>query len=315
MCVIKFTVFTPTYNRAYLLDNLYKSLKKQTYNNFEWLIVDDGSTDNTEELVQTWKANEKEFAIRYFKTKNGGKHRAINYALELAEGEWFFTVDSDDYLTEDALKKMDYWTQQIENSAKIIGVTANKGTSRTYTPNNTFEEDYIEKTLIEMETYMQKGKKVLAGERAMCFRTNIHRQYKYPEFVDEKFMTEAVVYNRMAADGYRVRFYNDIIWIYEYRADGLTTAGNKLFLNNPHGYGLWLREKAIFQKATFIERLKLYYSFTCELIELYPIELIADCIGTKKLVIGLAKIVHMIRKKIKGKRHQRETIKSNQCKP
>ena len=91
------TVFTPTYNRAYILEQLYRSLCSQTCKNFEWLIVDDGSTDNTCELVALW-SQENKFSIRYYLQKNGGKHRAINKGVELAQGELFYIVDSDDQL-------------------------------------------------------------------------------------------------------------------------------------------------------------------------------------------------------------------------
>ena len=103
---MKVTIFTPTYNRAYIISKLYMSLKRQQVKDFEWLIVDDGLTDNTESLVKGWIILEKSFSIRYYKQKNGGKCRAINRALDLAQGELFFTVDSDDYLTDDAIKKI-----------------------------------------------------------------------------------------------------------------------------------------------------------------------------------------------------------------
>ena len=98
----RITVCTPTFNRAYILDKLYNSLLFQSFKNFEWLIVDDGSTDNTESIVKEW-INKNNICIRYYKKENGGKHTAINYGLDLALGELFFTVDSDDYLTNDAL--------------------------------------------------------------------------------------------------------------------------------------------------------------------------------------------------------------------
>ena len=107
------------------------------------------------------------------------------------------------------------------------------------------------------------------GERALAFFTEIHKKYRYPEYSGEKFMTEAVIYNRMANDGYKMRFYNDIVWIYEYRSDGLTKAGNSLFLNNPRGYGLWLKEKALFMNFSLIKRIKMYYTFSCDLIGKY----------------------------------------------
>lgn len=98
------TIFTPTYNRAYRLPNLYKSLQEQTCKDFEWLVVDDGSTDNTSKLFEQWQAEENSFPIRYFKQPNGGKHRAINRGVKEAKGELFFIVDSDDTLSSNAIR-------------------------------------------------------------------------------------------------------------------------------------------------------------------------------------------------------------------
>jgi glycosyltransferase involved in cell wall biosynthesis len=97
------TIFTPTYNRAYSLRRLYDSLCKQTSNDFEWLVVDDGSTDDTENLINSFIADGK-VDIRYFKQANGGKHRAINFGVREARGELFFIVDSDDQVTPDAVE-------------------------------------------------------------------------------------------------------------------------------------------------------------------------------------------------------------------
>ena len=99
---IKLTLFTPTYNRAHLLERLYSSIKKQTYHHFEWLIVDDGSTDNTNEVVKTF-IEEGIITIKYVFKRNGGKHRAINEGVQQAQGELFFIADSDDMLPPDAL--------------------------------------------------------------------------------------------------------------------------------------------------------------------------------------------------------------------
>jgi len=86
----KITLFTPTYNRAYILETLYRSIQRQTFRDFEWLVIDDGSSDNTEELVRSWMNDGNDFPIRYYKQPNGGKCRAINRGLDLAEGELFF---------------------------------------------------------------------------------------------------------------------------------------------------------------------------------------------------------------------------------
>ena len=102
------TVFTPTYNRARLLSRLYESLKAQTYQSFEWIIVDDGSTDNTEAVIDSLleRPSEYGFSLRYFKQQNGGKHRAINRGVQEARGELFFIADSDDYLPDDSFVKV-----------------------------------------------------------------------------------------------------------------------------------------------------------------------------------------------------------------
>ncbi len=282
MC--KITVFTPTYNRAYILENLYRSLQAQTYQEFEWVIVDDGSTDQTENLVNGWISEENTFAIYYHKKENGGKQRAVNVALDLAKGELFLVVDSDDTLTSDALEKIISWEKELPKGKRFCGVAANRGFSKHETPNELFGTPYVDTTFLD--------KTLPDGERALAFYTDIHRQYRYPEFEGEKFITEAVVYNRMARDGYKMRFYNDIVWIYEYREDGLTKAGFRLFADNPRGYGLWLKEKQEFTDSSLKAKLRLYYSFMCDLKDRYDTKTIAECIGAPRWVIAGMKLVH-----------------------
>ncbi|MBR5279193.1 MAG: glycosyltransferase family 2 protein [Clostridia bacterium] len=283
---MKITVFTPTYNRAYIIENLYRSLQRQTYRDFEWLIVDDGSVDETEQLVFAW-LTENDFPIRYYKKENGGKCSAINYALDLAQGELFFIMDSDDYLTDDALEKVAKWEEELPKDQKFCGVAGNLGVSENNTPNTIFEEDFLDCSLL-------KRYENIDGERAMVFYTDIHRQYKYPIFEGENFMTEAVVWNRIANDGYKMRFYNDIIWVYEYREDGLTKAGNSIFVNNPMGYGLWLREKSKFMGEGLKQRLKLYYTFTCDLSGKHNTKTIAKAIGAPRILIAFIKFARKI---------------------
>lgn len=285
MCRI--TVFTPTYNRAYIISKLYSSLKKQTFQDFEWLVVDDGSTDTTEELFKNWINIGDFFPIRYYKKENGGKCKAINYALDLAKGELFFTVDSDDYLTNDALEKIDKWINDLPKNDNYCGVAGNLGFTSNLTPNNLFSSKYYEGTLLDRYTNVK-------GERAYVFFTSLHRKYKYPEYVGENFMTEAVVYNRIAHDGYKIRFYNDIIWIYEYRDDGLTKAGHSLFINNPQGYGLWIRERLFFEKATITRKIRTYYAFTVELQNAYSSSIISKCIEVPVIIISIFKLIYKI---------------------
>ncbi len=264
---MKITVFTPTYNRAYIIENLYRSLQRQTFRDFEWLIVDDGSSDNTEELINGW-INENDFPVVYFKQPNGGKCSAINKGLDLAKGELFFTVDSDDYLTDDALEKIVSWEACLEDKERYCGIMANRGSSYGKTPNTLLTNIYGENCEYIDEyafvRYSEYTTNALDGEKADVWYTDLHRKYKYPVFDGENFLTEAVVWNRMAHDGYKIRFFDDVIWICEYLDDGLTKAGSEIFLKNPQGHGLCLREKAEFLNYSIKNKMKMWYTYYCD---------------------------------------------------
>lgn len=281
----KITVFTPTYNRAYIIENLYRSIQRQSYHDFEWLVVDDGSSDGTEERFAQWMAEENPFPIRYIRQENGGKCRAINRGLELAEGELFFTVDSDDYLTDDALEKIARWEEALPKDGNFCGLAGNLGTAPGETPNTLFEGGYFDGTSFDRYGPVD-------GERATVFYTDIHRNYLYPEFPGEKFMTEAVTWNRMAHDGYKMRFHNDIIWIYEYKNDGLTNAGYKLFLDNPQGTGLFFREKCVFFHYDLKTKLGMWYGFTCDAMDRCTDTQIAEYIDMPRWLVAPMRWVH-----------------------
>lgn len=291
----KITVFTPTYNRAYILENLYRSLQRQSYGDFEWLVVDDGSCDGTEALFDRWRREENPFPIRYVRQENGGKCRAINHGLKLARGELFFTVDSDDYLTDDALEKVARWEAELPKDQKYCGFAGNLGTAPNVTPNKPLPGDFFDGTAFD-----RYG--IVDGERASVFYTDIHRRYLYPEFPGEKFMTEAVAWNRMANDGYRMRFFNDIIWIFEYKEDGLTRSGYDLFLRNPQGTGLFFREKAKFFHYSPKTMLGMWYGFTCDAMDRCTDAQIAEYIGMPRWLVAPMKGVHNLIQFLRKKR-------------
>ena len=291
----KITVFTPTYNRAYILENLYRSLQRQRFRDFEWLVVDDGSDDNTRQLLETWQAESNPFPIRYIHQENGGKCRAINQGLKHASGLLFYTVDSDDYLTDDALEKIAQWEQILPREEKFCGFCGNLGTAPDTTPNSLFPEGYFDGNAFD-----RYG--AVTGERAFVFYTDIHRRYLYPEFPGEKFMTEAVTWNRMAHDGYKLRFYNDVICIYEYKPDGLTQAGYELFLKNPQGTGLFFREKAVFLKYPLKTWLGMWYGFTCDAMDRCTNRQIAQYIAMPLWLVQPMKWVHGLLQLIRKKR-------------
>lgn len=275
---MELTIFTPTYNRAYILGNLYHSLQRQTDFRFEWLIIDDGSGDDTDKLVADWQQASNPFTIRYLKVENGGKCRAINRALDLANGRLFFVVDSDDYLTDDAVEVILNCERDIPKSKKTAGILANLGLTETETTNRLLNEKYEDRSLLDRYE-SEKNLYPLDGERALIIYTDVHKKYKYPVFEGENFMTEAVVWNRMAKDGYMIRVIDKILVVYEYQESGLTKSGLKLFHENPKGYALWQVEKSFSMNEPRAQRLKLYKNYLYELKDSHPVSELCDYLG------------------------------------
>lgn len=287
---MKITVFTPTYNRGYVIDNLYQSLKCQTYTDFEWIVIDDGSDDDTENMFQKYQSVDNGFPIIYKKVNNGGKHRAINKGLNLAQGELFFIVDSDDYLTDTALERIvnvaeSIPVDQIKNFAGVCGL---KGYSSDTLVGKTFaDKEYLDITSLERPKYG------VYGDKAEVFYTDILKKYPFPEIENENFITECVVWDKIAFDGYKLRFFNDIVYICDYLPDGLTNQGTSLFDKNPKGYGLYLYQSSIYGKisgldkwnrfAEFFYKNRKTFSFfeICRILHLNPLNFFLRILGLR----------------------------------
>ena len=252
------TVFTPTYNRGYIIKNLYQSLKRQSVKNFEWIVIDDGSTDNTEDFFIDILSDNNLFMISYEKVANGGKHRAINRGIKIAKGELFFIVDSDDYLTDDAIEKIIALEASIPDDEKknFAGICENRGYSEKEIIGKSFSKDgYLDITMLERDKYG------IYGDKAEVFYTDILRKYPFPEFKGENFLTECVVWDKIAYDGFKLRFANDIIYICNYLPDGLTAHYDELFEKNPAGYGLYIYQSGKNGKLCGFEKWKEYYKY------------------------------------------------------
>jgi glycosyltransferase involved in cell wall biosynthesis len=237
---MRFTVFTPAYNRGYIIEQLYESLCRQTFRDFEWIVVDDGSTDNTEEVMQDLMARENFFPIIYKKQPNGGKHRAWNRGVELASGELFFGCDSDDYLTDDALEIADRIERSIPEAEKgsFAGICGLKAYQDASVVGKTFDNaQYLDMT------HLDRIRNNVVGDKSEVIYTTVWKKYKYHEFDGEKFITEATSLNRMAADGLKMRYFNSVVKIVEYRADGLSASSLTQFMNSPRGYGLYIHQQ------------------------------------------------------------------------
>jgi glycosyltransferase involved in cell wall biosynthesis len=230
------SVFTPTYNRAYRLEKLYESLRSQTSKDFEWIVINDGSKDNTKELFEKWLKEDNDFPIIYKEVPNGGKQRAINKAVYMASSDAFFIVDSDDYLVSDAIEKADKWFEQVANDDAFAGVSGLKAEpdNRPVGGFGSFEGEYVDCTNLQRHLYN------LLDDKAEIYKTSILKKYPFPEFEGETFVPEPVVWDHIARDGYKLRWFNEIIYICEYLPDGLTASSDKKFMENPKGFLTYL---------------------------------------------------------------------------
>lgn len=222
------TVFTPTYNRAYILKKLYDSLVSQTEKNFEWLIVDDGSTDNTRELIEKW-INEKKIDIRYFYQENQGKPIAFNSGVRNSNCKYFFCVDSDDYLTENAIQIISEGIKEIRND-KISGIIALRGIDYNQTIGTRMPKNIKYSSLKNLyEKYKFKG------DTALVYKTEILRQYPFKLQNQEKFIGECFVYDQID-EKYEMLLMDKIIYICEYLDDGYTKNTIKILKKSPYSY-------------------------------------------------------------------------------
>lgn len=222
------------------MKEVYASLVNQTYKDFEWLVINDGSTDNTEEVINSCIAENKIF-IRYFSQKNGGQHRALNRAIEEAKGDMLMIVDSDDDLEPNALERIVYYEHTIMDKVSYAGVSGlrqhrNKEIIGTPWPQVT--EKYIDITNLDRMKYH-----ILLGDKAEAYYTDVLRKYyPIPSFEGENDVEKGVLWNRIAAVGLKIRWFNEGIYNCEYLADGMS--GNIVYnyLKNINGYLLYIKE-------------------------------------------------------------------------
>nr|WP_296473244.1 glycosyltransferase family 2 protein [uncultured Acetatifactor sp.] len=236
--MIKITVYTPTYNRANLLQNLYKSLLQQTYRNFEWLIIDDGSTDNTKQVVNGF-ISQGIIDIRYFYKQNGGQHTALNMGIEKAEGTLLMDVDSDDYLTDNALERIVYWESTIVGRGGYAGVSG----LRMYFSGEQIgtkwsgSKEYIDATNLERKDIG------LEGDKAEAYYVEVLKKYyPIPVFEGENDVEKGVLWDRIAYAGYKMRWFNEKIYCCEYLESGMTSNIKSNYIKNFQGFTYWKKQ-------------------------------------------------------------------------
>ena len=223
------TIFTPAYNRGYTIHKTYESLKRQTNKNFKWLIIDDGSTDNTRELIEKWIKEDNKFEISYIYKKNGGMHSAHNTAYENIDTELNVCIDSDDYMPDDAVEKiLSFWEKN--KSDEIAGIAALDAYESGQVIGDRFPDNLKTSALFDLH-YKYKIK----GDKKLVYRTELTKQYPYPIFEGEKYVSLSYKYTMIDRE-YPLALMNEVLCIVEYMEDGSSLNMINQYRKNPKGF-------------------------------------------------------------------------------
>lgn len=256
------TVFTPTYNRAYILPKLYESLCNQTCKNFEWLIVDDGSTDDTAIVLENWK-NENKIFMNVICRENGGKSTAINLGVQNAKGNLFFIVDSDDFLTDNAIEIISCAEKiRVENSfgGEIFSIAGYCYRRRNYRTNTVISSS--EYPVPDVASSLELAFKYkMSGDKAEVFYTDVLKQFLFPEILNNKFVPEALIWYRIAHAGYKLIIKDEAIYQCDYIADGYTRNFKQNLKKNSNGFALFYKECLKYNEIPLLVKVKYFIRF------------------------------------------------------
>lgn len=251
------TLFTPTYNRAHLLDRLYESVLRQTDKNFEWIIVDDGSSDATGEKVNEW-IKERKINIRYIYQKNSGKAAAFNKGVSLANGEVLCCVDSDDMLTDNAVEIIDRHLTDIQ-SDNIAGMIALKSDLTGKLIGNKFPSGLKYESPYNLNDVYN-----CRGDWSQIYKVSVLKKYPYPIIDGERFITESVLFDKLSMS-YKALLVNEVVNYCEYQSEGLTKNIYSCMINNPTGYQIYYAQRIdlavdLKKRMNYIVK---YHAFKC----------------------------------------------------
>ncbi|MHA7856177.1 glycosyltransferase family 2 protein [Marinobacter shengliensis] len=245
------TVLTPTFNRAHTLPKLFDSLMKQSVSGFEWLVIDDGSSDGTSELVDGFR-EAAPFPVRCLVKKNGGKHTALNEGVKAAADDWVFIVDSDDMLVEEAIQK-------VETALSEFGCDSLVGLGfRTMFPSGKVN-GVVWGSVSNLRTTPSEAPHIFRGDLAYIFRRSKMAAHPFPVIPGERFVPELFIWNKISDEGEIIYFPNTPIYICEYLEDGYSQNFKRNLRKNPRGFGIHYRaqigrEKQLVMKAKCLIR-------------------------------------------------------------
>lgn len=248
----RLTIHTATYNRAYILEKAYTSLRNQTVKEFEWIITDDGSTDQTEKLVSGWMKNDNGFTIRYNKLNHVGIPRALNFGVSQANSEWFMMLDSDDYILPNTVELVLQWIEEIKDDSNFAGVGFAKcypdgNYMKNQTPIIDSQKGYVDASHIERKNYN------LNMDMCEVHRTELFKKYPFQYWENETYAPEQLNFNQIALAGFKLRWRKEKLYICEYLPDG-QTRDNKLVKRNPMGFAMMYNQNLLIH-TVFKEKL------------------------------------------------------------
>lgn len=236
------TVFTPTYNRGYIIERCFRSLKEQKCKDFIWQIIDDGSTDDTEQKVMGF-IPEAGFEIQYIYKENGGKVSAINMSMELTDTPLWVCLDSDDWLTSDAVKIIIERYAEIKEMPDICGLFG----LRCNQDLKPMQRVKIPADIAFATQHEIRKKLKIPPEYIQIYKTDIISQYRYPLYEGEKYMNLSYVQDQIDLQ-YKFKIIQEPLMICEYMPDGITRNHRKMIKNNPMGYIEFRRQQMVLAK-------------------------------------------------------------------
>ena len=255
------TVFTPTYNRAYCLHKGYEALCRQTCKDFMWIIIDDGSTDNTKELVDIWLQKDNGFEIKYVYKENGGMYTGYNKAIELAETELTVCIDSDDYMPDDAVEKViKYWNEhKNEGYAGIIGLDC-------FESGEILGDKFPEQKSINLiDLYVGRYKNFNNRDRKIFVRTDLYKSVAPMKvFPGEKDFNPHLMHLQIS-EKFDFLVMNEKLCVVEYQPDGMTNTVFKQYLRSPRSF----RETRLYEMSIknapfkFVVKKTIHYVSSC----------------------------------------------------
>lgn len=255
------TVFTPSYNRKSCISKCYESLCAQTSHNFEWLIIDDGSTDDTKSLIERWQKEQTDFPIRYCWKENGGLHTAYNRGIALANTELFVCIDSDDWMPPDAIEKIEsIWSEISDrNYVGIMGLDCFE--------NQKVVGDAFPEGVREMYLYEKLIRYKTGGDKKMIHRTSLLKQVApMPTFEGEKNFNPSYLMYELDRFG-KLYVTNECFCIVEYQPDGMSSDIVKQYLNSPNSFAEIRKQYMRFPDAPtgFLFKQCVHYVSSCVL--------------------------------------------------